>query len=356
MSALRATLRQLAKSPGFTAVAILTLALGIGLSASSFSMANVFLLRDVPYPGADRLVRIFRTSRQSLNRPHSPDNLLDIRESATSFSAIGLYNGDSFALGEPGQPAEQVFGLTVSPGFLETLGVAPALALPGGGYNSLAAHESYPIAEHFRAAGLAAFVLQYRLRPYSPNVALLYAQRAVRLLRARAADFGLDPGKIAAVGFSAGGHLAANLSTHADDVRPDDADPVERQGSRLQSAMLIYPSLVYARIKRDTADDRALTEILKNPGLHRNVGAKTPPTFLLVGYDDDKTPYEHCLAYAARLHEAGVRFELHVLGTGSPGFGLRGRDPRLQIWGQFAVNWLTTCDFLPAPPPAVLAS
>ncbi|MDI1248771.1 MAG: alpha/beta hydrolase [Lacunisphaera sp.] len=231
--------------------------------------------------------------------------------------------------------------------------VGVVLVLPGGGYNSHAAHEAFPIAEHFRAVGLAAFVLQYRLKPYDPTVSLLDAQRAVRVLRARAAEFGLDPRKIAAVGFSAGGHLAANLSTHADDGRPDVADPVERQGSRLQSVMLIYPSLVYARIKRDTADDRALGEILKYPGLHRNVGAKTPPTFLLVGYDDDKTPYEHCLAYATKLHEAGARFELHVLGTGGHGFGLLGRDPRLQIWGQLAVNWLSTCDILPAPPPAV---
>lgn len=234
-----------------------------------------------------------------------------------------------------------------------TAPVGVVLVLPGGGYNSLAAHEAFPIAEHFRAAGLAAFVLQYRLRPYGPDAALLDAQRAVRLLRARAADLGLDPKKIAVVGFSAGGHLAANLSTHADDGRADAADPVERQGCRLQSAMLIYPSLVYARIKRDTADDRALSEILKYRGLHRDVDARTPPTFLLVGYDDDKTPYENCLVYATRLHEAGVRFELHVLGTGGHGFGLRGRDPRLQIWGQLAVNWLTTCDFLPAPSPAV---
>lgn len=230
--------------------------------------------------------------------------------------------------------------------------VGVVLVLPGGGYNSHAAHEAFPIAEHFRAAGLAAFVLQYRLRPYDPPVALLDAQRAVRLLRSRAAEFGLDPQKIAAVGFSAGGHLGANLSTHADDGRPDAADPVERESCRLQSAMLIYPALVYARIKRDTPADRALTEILKNPGLHRDVGAMTPPTFLVVGYDDDKTPYENCLVYATRLHEAGVRFELHVLGTGGHGFGLRGRDPRLQVWGQLAVNWLATCNFLPVPPPA----
>ncbi len=227
--------------------------------------------------------------------------------------------------------------------------VGAMVVLPGGGYNYLSSYEAFPIAEHFRAAGLAAFVLQYRLRPYDPAVALLDAQRAVRLLRARAADFGLDPAKIAAIGFSAGGHLAANLSTHADDGHPDDADPVERQSCRLQSALLIYPSIVYANLKHDNAAARALPAILQLDGLHRAVDAQTPPTFLLVGGNDDRTPYENCLAYAAKLHEAGVRFELHVLGTGGHGFSMRVRDPRLQVWPQLAVNWLTTCAFLPEP-------
>ena len=103
ISDLRIALRQLARSPGFVLTAVLTLALGIGLSASSFSMANAFLLRNVPYPEAEQLVRIFGTSRQSQNRGHSPGNALELRDSATSFTGIVLYNGDVFALGEPGQ-------------------------------------------------------------------------------------------------------------------------------------------------------------------------------------------------------------------------------------------------------------
>lgn len=127
MNDLRQALRQLARAPGFTVVAVLTLALGIGFSASSFSFANTFLLRDVPYPEADRLVRIFRTSRQSLNRPHAPANMLDLRESVTSFSRVAIYNPDNFSLGEPGQPAEQVSGLTATADFFDTLRVQPVL-------------------------------------------------------------------------------------------------------------------------------------------------------------------------------------------------------------------------------------
>ena len=123
----RHALRSLAKSPGFTVVAVLTLALGIGLSASSFSMTNAFLLRNVPYPEADQLVRIFATSRQSQTDSHAPANAIDLRETATSFSAVALYNGDNYSLGEPGQPAEQVSGMAATANFFNLLGVQPAL-------------------------------------------------------------------------------------------------------------------------------------------------------------------------------------------------------------------------------------
>jgi len=122
---LRFALRQFAKSPGFTAIAVLMLALGIGLSTSSFSMANAFLLRNVPYPDADRLVRVFGTSRQTQTGGHAPGNAIDLRETATSFSAIALYNGDNYSIGEPGQPAEQVFGMAATANFFDLLGGHP---------------------------------------------------------------------------------------------------------------------------------------------------------------------------------------------------------------------------------------
>lgn len=127
MKELGFAIRQLAKSPGFAAVAIVTLALGIGLSASSFSMANAFLLRNVPYPEADRLVRVFASTRQAPRTGHAPGNIIDVRENATSFSGFALYNGDNYALGDPGQPAEQVFGMAVTADFFHVIGVQPAL-------------------------------------------------------------------------------------------------------------------------------------------------------------------------------------------------------------------------------------
>ena len=127
MKDLRCAFRQLAKSPGFTVVAVLMLALGIGLSTSSFSMANAFLLRNVPYPNADRLVRVFGTSRQTQTGGLAPGAAIELRELVTSCAAVALYNFDFFSLGESGQPAEQVQAMQVTTNFFDLLGVQPAL-------------------------------------------------------------------------------------------------------------------------------------------------------------------------------------------------------------------------------------
>jgi acetyl esterase/lipase len=230
-----------------------------------------------------------------------------------------------------------------------TVPVAAVVVFPGGGYTYHAAHEAFPIAERLRTAGVAAFVLKYRLQPYDSAVSLLDAQRAVRYLRAHSRELGIDPARIGAIGFSAGGQLAAAVSTHADDGCRDTPDPVERESCRLQTAILIYPALVSRDFSPANTAHRPLADLASLEGLHRSVDATTPPTFLLVGYDDVHTPYENCLAYALALHGAGVRFELHILGTGSHGFGLRSPDPRVQIWAQLAVNWLATAKFVPGP-------
>jgi predicted permease len=127
MNHLRLALRSLGKSPGFTAVAVLTLALGIGLSTSSFSITNTMLLRSLPYPEGDRLMRIFRTSPQSQTWSHAPANYLDLKAASTSFANMAAYFVDNCSLAEPGQPAQQVSCLYTTADFLPTLGVQPAL-------------------------------------------------------------------------------------------------------------------------------------------------------------------------------------------------------------------------------------
>lgn len=123
---LRLALRTLTKSPGFTAIAVLTLALGIGLSTSAFSLTNLLLFRTLPYPGSERLVRVFRTSPQSQRWNFAPANALDIRSAAQSFSALSLYNIDNLSYAEPGQPALQITAVSATAEFFKILGTVPA--------------------------------------------------------------------------------------------------------------------------------------------------------------------------------------------------------------------------------------
>ena len=127
LSHLRFAFRTLSKAPGFAVVAMLTLALGISMSTSAFSLANTFLLRTVPYPNSERLVQIFRTTPQSNNAPQAPGNALDVRAGSTAYSSLAFYFGDAASLAEPGQPAQQIFGLNASPALFSVLGVQPSL-------------------------------------------------------------------------------------------------------------------------------------------------------------------------------------------------------------------------------------
>jgi len=123
----RYAIRMLLKNPGFTAVAVLTLALGIGANTAMFSVLNVLLLRALPYPNSERLVRVFRTSPQSQTWPHSVANFFDHREQNSVFERMAAFSWWSFNLAEPGAPAERLRGIVATTDFFPTLGVAVAL-------------------------------------------------------------------------------------------------------------------------------------------------------------------------------------------------------------------------------------
>ncbi len=124
---LRHTLRGLAKTPGFTAIALLTLALGIGVNTAMFSVVRTFLLQPAPYPEADRLVRVYRTSPQSKTWPHSAPDLDDLRAQSHVFASLSAFQWWTFSLSQPGQPAERLQGIVASADFFATVGVQPAL-------------------------------------------------------------------------------------------------------------------------------------------------------------------------------------------------------------------------------------
>jgi acetyl esterase/lipase len=225
---------------------------------------------------------------------------------------------------------------------------AAVMVCPGGGYHVVAAdHEGKQIAEWLNSLGVSAFVLQYRLgERYKHPAPLQDAQRAIRMVRSRAKEWGVDPKRVGILGFSAGGHLASTAATHFDDGRPDAADPIEREGSRPDFAVLCYAviSLVdptaHAGSRRNLLGDPAdpaLVELLSN---ERQVTARTPPTFLWHTADDAAVPVANSILFFEALRQAGVPGELHVFPHGRHGLGLAPDDPAVSQWPRLCATWM----------------
>jgi len=120
-------LRSLAKAPGYTAVALVTLALGIGVNTAMFSVIDALLFRSAPYPDADQLVQVVASTRNVERQPFSFVELREIREQSTAFSSLTTINRVACAISEPGQPAERIGGATVSGDFFATFGISPLI-------------------------------------------------------------------------------------------------------------------------------------------------------------------------------------------------------------------------------------
>jgi acetyl esterase/lipase len=230
---------------------------------------------------------------------------------------------------------------------------AAIVVCPGGGYGGLAAHEGKPVAEWLNSIGVTGIVLKYRLGPkYHHPVELMDVSRAIRTARARAKEWELDPQRVGVLGFSAGGHLASTAATHFDEGDPKSEDPVERQSSRPDLAILIYPVISmqepYGHVgsRRNllgNQPDAKLIDLLSN---QKQVTAKTPPCFLVHGADDKVVPVQNSLEFALACSNEHVPVELHLFEHGAHGFGLGGNDPILSTWPTDAARWLGKYGFV----------
>ena len=223
---------------------------------------------------------------------------------------------------------------------------AAIIVCPGGGYEHLATHEGEPVAEWLNSLGITAFVLKYRLGPrYHHPAPLEDAARAIRTVRARAAEWNLDPERIGILGFSAGGHLASTAGTHFDSGRLDASDLIERVTSRPNLMILIYP-VISMREKGHAGSRRSLLGTEPSPQLiallsnEEHVTKETPPTFLVHTMADASVPVENSLLFVAALRKADVPFEFHLYEQGRHGFGLGGNDPILSSWPGRCADWL----------------
>jgi acetyl esterase/lipase len=214
-------------------------------------------------------------------------------------------------------------------------------------------HEGKQVAEWLNGLGVSAFVLQYRLAPrYKHPAPWQDAQRALRLVRARAGEWGVDPRRVGILGFSAGGHLASTAGTRFDAGDPAASDPVERQGSRPDFMVLCYPVI---SLKAPTADrgsvenllgqdpDVKLVESLSN---ETRVTAETPPTFLWHTNEDKGVVPENSVLFYEALRAARVPAELHIFAKGPHGIGMAPGDPAASLWPTLCGNWLRAMGFL----------
>jgi endo-1,4-beta-xylanase len=209
---------------------------------------------------------------------------------------------------------------------------AAVLVIPGGGHRLLAiTHEGYNVGEWLAARGIAAFVLKHRLSreegsTYKIEVeSFADAQRAMRLIRSRAQEWNLDPTRLGAMGFSAGGELVAQIAARFDGGKPDATDPIERQPSRPTFQALIYPGR--------SVDIQPTKD--------------SPPAFLAAAYNDRQDIAEGLAEVYLRFKRAGAPAELHMYSSGGHGFGFRPANTRpVGSWMVRFEEWLAESGLL----------
>lgn len=230
---------------------------------------------------------------------------------------------------------------------------------PGGGYVHLAvAKEGTAYAQWLNARGVAAFVLQYRLGPtYHHPVELEDAQRAIRMVRAHAAEYGIDADHLGMWGSSAGGHLAATAGTHFDAGKPEAADPVDRQGSRPDFLILAYPVITFEEPQLHRGSKLYLLGESPDPALVKSlsdetqVTKETPPTFLFATTDDGTVPVMNSVMFYSALVKAGVPAEMHLFQHGAHGAGLAAANPDLNVWPDLLARWMRERGYMAAAAP-----
>lgn len=269
-----------------------------------------------------------------------------------SFSAAAQ---DAFPLWKSGAPgalgtdAKDIPTLTPFLADKEKASGAAIVVLPGGGYGGLADHEGKAYALWFNSLGVHGFVLKYRLGSagYRHPRMLEDAARALRTVRARADEWGVDPKRIGIIGSSAGGHLASTLLTHFDAGNPTAEDPIERESSRPDLGILCYPVITMGPFTHEGSKKNLLganppeqlIEFLSN---EKQVTRDTPSTFLFHTFEDTAVPVENSLMFADALRKHGVSFDLHIYEKGRHGIGLGNGHP----WTKDCEAFLKTHGFV----------
>lgn len=251
--------------------------------------------------------------------------------------------------------ASMVTDPTITPYFPEK-GKANGTAVvicPGGGYARLSMKgEGSDVAKQFNAIGVTAFVLTYRLpsdlimvdKSIGP---LQDAQRAIQIIRQRAAEWNINPAKVGIIGFSAGGHLASTAGTHFDKTVIDNKDNISL---RPDFMILLYPVITFGDQAHKGSRDNlvgktASQDLIDLYSNEKQVTANTPPTFIVQAQDDKTVPVQNSLMFYEAMVKNGVKGELHLYQAGGHGFGLVNKTTK-DYWFDYCANWLDANKFL----------
>jgi acetyl esterase/lipase len=230
---------------------------------------------------------------------------------------------------------------------------AAVVILPGGGYGTVMMnHEGSQFADWFAARGIASIVVKYRVTGnpalgYQFPVPFLDARRAIRTVRANAAEWGVDPKKVGVIGFSAGGHLASLLTTRFNDTFPEfeGKDAIDQQPARPDFSLLIYPvitmeTLTHGGSRKNLLGDHPTPEQIEKYSTDKAVTPETPPVFLLTT-SDDGVDCRNSLNFAIACKANNVPVSLHLFESGGHGYGLHGKGD-LEEWPSLMEHWLKT--------------
>ncbi|HTT18274.1 MAG TPA: alpha/beta hydrolase [Candidatus Sulfotelmatobacter sp.] len=250
---------------------------------------------------------------------------------------------------------------------------AAVVVFPGGGYQILAIDlEGSEVCDWLTSKGITCVLLKYRVpgvggypksAPYPKSgpypespMALEDAQRTIGLLRFHAADWHIDPQKIGVLGFSAGGHLSAAISTHFEKRLYAAVDAADKESCRPDFAVAIYPGHLSLSAAEWDAKQGARKFVVRHPanadkdlGLNPDISvtSQTPPTFLLQAEDDHVDNVNDSLAYYIALKNAGVPAEIHLYAHGGHAFGLRRTELSITAWPELVEKWLSTIGMIP---------
>lgn len=229
---------------------------------------------------------------------------------------------------------------------------AAIVIFPGGAYRGLADHEGEGYAEFLANNGITAFVVKYRVAPHKFPLELLDARRAVRWVRAHAAEYGICKDKVAVMGSSAGGHLAALVSTYRGEVDFEGLDAVDAEDYLPNAQILCYPVICnpendfahrgsYHNLleSRETEDERKV-----DPSILAD--EKTPTAFIWHTAGDAGVNVINSYRYAEKLRTLNVLVEMHIFPYGPHGLGLAENDAHVAQWSGLLLNWLRLLEWL----------